>query len=275
VTTEPYDQRPKRRYRVRAEMMIQGLEGGALERDLQPYGIKGSTTYQSATEGRSTMPAPLVAALKRHEATLYRVASGILGQPQEAEEVLQETWLRVYETIHTFSEHAALSTRLYRIVVNAALTRLRAIQEAWGAAGIGGASRCRGGGVSTGGSGVGSPPEEALRRQELRMALQQGIDGLSEPYRIVYVWAEIEGRPHRELATGLGLTVGTVKTRLHRAHRWLRGMLMAEWGTDGRRSGVHRRSRTHGHSLGHQRGVGARRRRTALGTSPHLTRISE
>ena len=287
MTTDTYDQRPKRRDRVRAEMMILGLEGAALERDQQPYGTKGSTMYQSATEGRSTMPAALVAALKRHEppafeqllaqhgATLFRVASALLGQPQEAEEVLQETWLRVYEKIHTFCERATLSTWLYRIVVNAAIMRLRARarspeaqQASAGLADAVAEAYPREGAVWA------RPPEEALLRQELCMALQQGIDGLPEPYRTVYVWAEIEGQPHQELATALALTVGTVKTRLHRARRRLREVLMAEWGADGRRPGVDRHSRGHGHSLGCQAGIRAQRH-TAPGASPHVTRIGE
>lgn len=84
------------------------------------------------------MVATLVVALKRHErsafeqllaqhgAKLYPVAFSLLDQPQDAEEVLQETWLRVCQKIHTFDKHAALATWLYRIVVNAALTHVRA-----------------------------------------------------------------------------------------------------------------------------------------------------
>jgi len=83
------------------------------------------------------MSADLVAALKQkdplafeqllaqHGAMLYRVAVRLMGQREEAEEVVQETLLTVYEKIHTFDEKAALSTWLYRIVVNTALMRLR------------------------------------------------------------------------------------------------------------------------------------------------------
>jgi RNA polymerase sigma-70 factor (ECF subfamily) len=83
------------------------------------------------------MPAALVAALKRkeptafeqliaqHGAMLYRVALRLMGQQEEAEEVLQQTLLTVYEKIHTFDERSTLTTWLYRIVVNTALMRLR------------------------------------------------------------------------------------------------------------------------------------------------------
>jgi RNA polymerase sigma-70 factor (ECF subfamily) len=64
--------------------------------------------------------------LAQHRARLYRVALHLMGQRQEAAEVLQETLLTVYDKIHTFDERSALSTWLYRIVVNTALMRLRA-----------------------------------------------------------------------------------------------------------------------------------------------------
>ena len=68
-------------------------------------------------------------------------------------------------------------------------------------------------------------PEEALLRQEARTALQQGVERLPELYRAVYVLAEIEGLPHQDIASILELTVGTVKTRLHRARLFLRETL--------------------------------------------------
>ena len=79
----------------------------------------------------------LVTALKRKEATafeqliaqhgamLYRVALRLMGQQEEAEEVLQQILLTVYEKIHTFNERSTLTTWLYRIVVNTVLMRLR------------------------------------------------------------------------------------------------------------------------------------------------------
>ena len=84
------------------------------------------------------MTAALVATLKRQSPTafeqliaqhgpmLFRVALRLMDRPEEAEEVLQETLLTVYEKIHTFGERSALTTWLYRITVDTALMRLRA-----------------------------------------------------------------------------------------------------------------------------------------------------
>jgi RNA polymerase sigma-70 factor (ECF subfamily) len=184
------------------------------------------------------MPAALVTALKhkdptafaqliaQHGAMLYRVALRLMSQPEEAEEVVQQTLVAVYEKIHTFDERAALTTWLYRIVVNTALMRLRALarrpeepqdplEAQFTAAGQ----------HAHAVAAWALPPEDALLRQEALTVLQQGIAGLPALYRTVYVLAEIEGLPHHEIATMLEVRVDTVKTRLHRARLWLRRAL--------------------------------------------------
>lgn len=184
------------------------------------------------------MSANLVAALKRkdpmafeqllakHGAMLYRVALRLMGKPEEAEEVLQETLLAVYEKIDTFDEQAALTTWLYRIVTNNALMRLRARGRARETP-----LEPEGPAFSADGHMVQEvaewnlSPEDALLRQEARTVLQQAVDHLPDAYRAVYVLAEIEGLPHQEIATLLDLTIPTVKTRLHRARISLREVL--------------------------------------------------
>ncbi len=189
------------------------------------------------------MSADLVAALKQkdplafeqllaqHGAMLYRVAVRLMGQREEAEEVVQETLLTVYEKIHTFSEKAALSTWLYRIVVNTALMRLRSKARAHET------PMEPNGPTFTAGGEMGREvpewnlsPEDALLRQETLAVLRQGVDRLPEPYRAVYVLAEIEGLPHQEIATMLELSVGAVKVRLHRARLFLREALAGYFG---------------------------------------------
>jgi RNA polymerase sigma-70 factor, ECF subfamily len=181
------------------------------------------------------MSEELVAALKRKEPTafeqlvarygslLYRVAWRLMHQREEAEEVVQETLLKVCAKIHTFDGGAALTTWLYRIVVNMALTRLRAkrrvpepLLDAVGPhvteAGMPGHEVAE----------WALPPEEALLRHEARTALQQGIEALPAVYRAVYVLAEVEGLSYQEIGTMLELRPPTVKSRLHRARLLLR-----------------------------------------------------
>jgi RNA polymerase sigma-70 factor (ECF subfamily) len=184
------------------------------------------------------MPTELVEALKRKEATaferliaqhgamLYRVALRLLGQREEAEDVLQEALLKVHQNIHAFDGRAALTTWLYRIVVNAALMHLRAKARLPGELpDTVGPWFTEEGNHAQEVAEWALPPEEMLLRQEALSTLQQGIERLPELYRAVYILAEIEGLPYQEIATILDLAVGTVKTRLHRARLFLRAML--------------------------------------------------
>jgi RNA polymerase sigma-70 factor (ECF subfamily) len=183
------------------------------------------------------MPAALVAALKRkeptafeqliaqHGAMLYRVALRLMGQQEEAEEVLQQTLLTVYEKIHTFDERSTLTTWLYRIVVNTALMRLREKARRPEELEPLSAHFTEEGQHVREVADWALDPEDALLRQEALTVLQQAIADLPELYRAVYVLAEIEGLPHQEIGTILEVSVGTVKTRLHRARLFLRQAL--------------------------------------------------
>jgi len=184
------------------------------------------------------MPVELVEALKRNEASaferliaqhgamLYRVALRLMGQREEAEDVLQEALLKVHQNIHAFDGRSALTTWLYRIVVNTALMRLRAqtraTEELLDTAGPLFTDE---GDHAQEVAEWALPPEQVLLRQEALGMLQQGIERLPDLYRAVYVLAEIESLPYREIAAILDLSVGTVKTRLHRARLFLRAVL--------------------------------------------------
>ncbi len=183
------------------------------------------------------MPAALVAALKRkeptafeqliaqHGAMLYRVALRLMGQQEEAEEVLQQTLLTVYEKIHTFDERSTLTTWLYRIVVNTALMRLREKARRPEELEPLSAHFTEEGQHVREVADWALDPEDALLRQEALTVLQQAIADLPELYRAVYVLAEIESLPYQEIGTILEVNVGTVKTRLHRARLFLRQAL--------------------------------------------------
>jgi RNA polymerase sigma-70 factor (ECF subfamily) len=199
------------------------------------------------------MSEELVAALKqraptafeqlvaRHGSLLYRVAWRLMGQREEAEEVVQETLLQVYAKIHSFDGGAALTTWLYRIVVNMALMRRRAKRRVPTALlDAAGSHVTEAGTPDRQVTEWALPPEEALLRREARTALWQGIEALPARYRAVYVLAEVEGLSYQEIGTMLELLPATVKTRLHRARLMLRAGLGDYF--------AERRRRSHGRS---------------------------
>jgi len=154
---------------------------------------------------------------------VYRLALGMLGDPAEAEDVLQETFLSVYRNIGGFRGDSGLGTWIYRIAANASLMRLRRHKET---ASLdepmdGGAEPkiAPSGGLSLG------DPEEAALSAEVRQVMTQAISALPEALRIVFLMRDVEDMPAAEVAEALGLSVAAVKSRLHRARMFLRDRL--------------------------------------------------
>ena len=181
----------------------------------------------------------LVAALRRGDPTAaeqlvaaysdraIRLATGITGNAQDAEEVVQDALLSVIQKIDTFRGDAAFGSWLYRIVANAAYQRCRR-------------RRRHNADVSLdkllpvfdqAGRHVAPMADWSIsiddpaRQTELRMVLTTAIDQLPPDYRTVVLMRDVEGLPHRQIAEALGLTVVNVKMRVHRARLFLRKRL--------------------------------------------------
>jgi RNA polymerase sigma-70 factor (ECF subfamily) len=160
---------------------------------------------------------------------IYRLGLRMLGNPQDAEDILQNTFLNALTHLPTFEGRSSLSTWLYRIAANEALMRLRrkkpevnledteTDQHAedlkptqfvdWSAL-----------------------PEEQLLSGEGEKVLDQAIQNLPESLRIVFLLRDIEELSIRETAEALSLTETNVKTRLLRARMFLREQLSAYYG---------------------------------------------
>lgn len=166
--------------------------------------------------------------MQRYNQRLYRLAMSVLGDASEAEDALQESYLRAYYRLSSFNGHASLGAWLAQIVRNEAIDRLRARSarnnlysiEADMMAGeeervIGVADR----------AGADDPqvdPEALASREEVRRVLERAICCLPAPFRAVFVLREVEGLSVQETADYLGIPPATVKTRDHRARLLLR-----------------------------------------------------
>jgi RNA polymerase sigma-70 factor (ECF subfamily) len=162
--------------------------------------------------------------VEENHGQVYNLALRMLGDPQEAEDVLQETFLSAYKALPGFEGRSSLSTWLYRIASNASLMRLRRKQPDT---------------ISvdeplTLDAGNSLPrqlvdwsnlPEEELLSSESRQAMDEAVSELPEPLRIVFILRDLQGLSTAETGEVLGLSEGAVKTRLHRARLWLRERL--------------------------------------------------
>ncbi len=162
--------------------------------------------------------------MERHSGTIYNLALRLTNNPQEAEEVLQETFLSAFKAPDRFEGRSQIGTWLYRIAYNAALMRLRRREPVT--------------------SSIDDPvvteegemlprqlvdwttvPDEIALSGELRSTLDRAVASLSPSLRAVFVLRDIEGLSTAETAETLGLTEANVKVRLHRARLMLREKL--------------------------------------------------
>src|SRR5881409_1223854 len=201
--------------------------------------LEPTTTVSVVQERRADRDRRLVEALQQQEPTAaeqliatygdraYRLASGITGNGQDAEEVVQDAFWTVVRKIDTFRGESAFGSWLYRIVANAAYQKLRGRQSRRHDLSLDEVLPS----FDESGRHVAPMADWSPRvdnpalQAELRTALTSAIDELPAAYRTVLVLRDVEGRSNLEIATALGLSVPVVKTRVHRARLFLRKRL--------------------------------------------------
>ena len=159
--------------------------------------------------------------VQRYNQRLFRVARGVVRDEAEAEDIVQETFVRAFTNLQSFRGRAALSTWLTRIALNASFGRLRRQRRFANQAELSATNEGRIHHLAL----VAKPPtpESETARGEIRKVLEQAVDGLPDPFRLVFVLREVEGLSVEETASLLSIKPATVKTRLHRARRLMRG----------------------------------------------------
>lgn len=167
--------------------------------------------------------------VRQHGGAMLAVARRMLRNDEDAREAVQDTFLQAFRAIQHFRAEARLSTWLHRIVVNAALMRLRS------------ASRRREVAIDDllptfddeGHHAEHIQPlplsvESALESAEARAKVRKCVEQLPEQYRAVIVLRDLQELSTGETASVLGITENAVKIRLHRAHQALRALLVRQ-----------------------------------------------
>ncbi len=157
---------------------------------------------------------------------IYNIARRMLGNDADAEDVTQDVLLQVVRKLDTFRGESQLTTWLHRVTVNAALAhrQKRANRQQHEVNELDNelmsASE-----LPVAGKRWNVPPEETVLAAEQAAIIEQAISTLPEPFRDVYVLADVEGMPNSEIGEMLGLSVPAVKSRLHRARLRMRDSL--------------------------------------------------
>lgn len=164
-----------------------------------------------------------------YSSPIYRLGLRMLGAPQDAEDVLQNTFIKALTNIHKFEGRSNLATWLYRIASNEALMMIRKKKPEFNLEDVEGGNDeedLR----PTQFVDWSALPEDELLSGEGKDFLDEAIDALPESLRIVFLLRDIEGLSIKETADALELTETNVKTRLLRARMFLREKLSVYYG---------------------------------------------
>jgi len=174
---------------------------------------------------RTTRRAAMGMLYERFRERVYNVALRIVGSADEAGDVLQDVFVLLFRKIHRFRAHAVFASWVYRITVNVSLDHLR---------------RRRRAPSPTGAAALldhallaedMTAPERRASQRDLERHVQLALAALSERLRIVVVLRYLEGLSYADIAEILDCSIGTVKSRLNRAHAAMRRELPASYQT--------------------------------------------
>ena len=162
--------------------------------------------------------------IRQYDRQIFRIARHITQNKEDAEDIVQDTFLKAYQKLHQFQGNSKFYTWIVRIAVNQALMKLRkrktdktvSIDET----------------IDTGEDTVAREiaawdenPEQRYSREEMNKILSSAVDSLAPPYRAVFVLRDVEDLSTEETAEALNLSIPAVKSRLLRARLQLRDKL--------------------------------------------------
>jgi RNA polymerase sigma-70 factor, ECF subfamily len=157
--------------------------------------------------------------VSEHQRMVYQLSLNLLSDHNEALDLSQEVFLRVFRTIHTFRGHSSLRTWIYRIVVNQARNRRRHRSQQ-----VSLDQHIQDHGDLPE-SEQGASPDRLLGQKQLAERIRAALERLPFDQKTALVLRELDGLSYEEIGYSLGIAVGTVKSRLARARESLRGQL--------------------------------------------------
>jgi RNA polymerase sigma-70 factor (ECF subfamily) len=181
--------------------------------------IAASGDLELARRAMARDGAAFRAIIKTHNQRLYRIARGVVRNDAEAEDIVQEAYVRAFAHLERFRGDASLGTWLSRIVINEALGRLRKRRRTVAMPENPQAE------IIQFPLNPSDDPERTMAQRQILQLVERATDSLPDFYRMVFVARVIEGLSIEETSELLGVRPQTVKTRLHRARALLRKAL--------------------------------------------------
>jgi RNA polymerase sigma-70 factor (ECF subfamily) len=161
--------------------------------------------------------------VSEHQRMVYQLSLNLLNDHNEALDLSQEVFLRVFRTIHSFRGHSSLRTWMYRIVINQARNRQRWWRRRHRAQQVSLDQHIQDHGELA--ELVDRGPDRIVGQKQLADRIRAALDALPFDQKTAIVLREIDGLSYEEIGFSLGIAVGTVKSRLARAREGLRAQL--------------------------------------------------
>jgi RNA polymerase sigma-70 factor (ECF subfamily) len=186
------------------------------------------TDVEAAREARLGNQQAFRFLVERHSRLVFRLAYRMTGNEQDAEDLVQESFLRAYKQLHNFDERAAFGTWLHRICVNCSLDLLRArktrkeIQN-----------KVEDEQTTSWLEQVAAPepsPERLTQSSQVAQLLEPALEKLTQNERAAFVMRHYEGSSIEEISAALGIQTGAAKHSVFRAVQKLRRSLAPAWG---------------------------------------------
>ncbi len=156
----------------------------------------------------------------RHEKIVYHVALRMMSNAEDAQDLSQEIWIKIYRSLDRFDGMSAFSTWIYRIAVNACIDEMRKRKGKQSISMEEAAEKDDGIGLQIADEGV--TPEESFMQKEAYQELLSAMEKLSPEHKAVLILRDVKGLSYEEIAEIMNLQEGTVKSRLFRARGNLR-----------------------------------------------------
>lgn len=164
--------------------------------------------------------------IEKYEKTAYNIALRILKNPEDAMDVSQEAFIKVFKSIKTFNFESAFSTWLYRIVTNTCLDFIRKRNS--NVYSIDNPIQTDEGEIERDIPDESNSPEELLEKKLTQELINNSINKLEENHRIVIILRDIQGFSYEEISKILDCSMGTVKSRINRARRSLKDIIIKD-----------------------------------------------
>ncbi|MEL7975875.1 RNA polymerase sigma factor SigE [Isoptericola sp. F-RaC21] len=182
-----------------------------------PHAPEASVEEAASTPAAAWTPPTWDEIVREHSARVYRLAYRLSGNRQDAEDLTQETFLRVFRSLSSYTP-GTFEGWLHRITTNLFLDQVRRKK------------RIRMEAMGDDAARVAAPedhgrPERGFEHANLDHDVQAALDALRPEYRAAVVLCDIEGLSYEEIAVTLGIKLGTVRSRIHRARAQLRDAL--------------------------------------------------